>query len=363
MSKSEDSEKVRKIIHVDMDAFYAAVEQRDNPALRGLPVVVGGPPNSRGVVTTCSYEARKFGVRSAMPSSTAYKLCPRAIFVKPRFDVYKQVSQQVREIFFEYTDLVEPLSLDEAYLDVTENKKSIPLATEVAQSILKDIRKRTHLTASAGVSFNKFLAKVASDVNKPNGITVVTPRMADDFIRRLPIGKFYGVGKVTEGKMKEMGIESGADLLKLDKEELIRRFGKVGSYYYNIVRGRDNRPVNPHRIRKSIGQERTLDLDTDDKDFMLDILDKLAGRVESYMRKHSITGRTITLKIKFYDFKSLTRSITLPEPVNDSATIMKHIRVLLDKTEAGKIKVRLLGVTLSNFNESTANEEQKPLPW
>lgn len=363
MNDDNGGEKVRKIIHVDMDAFYASVEQRDNPALRGLPVVVGGPPNSRGVVTTCSYEARTFGVRSAMASSQAYKLCPQAIFVKPRFEVYKQVSRQVREIFYEYTDLVEPLSLDEAYLDVTENKKDIQLATEVAQRILKEIRKRTSLTASAGVSFNKFLAKVASDVNKPNGITVVTPRMADVFIRRLPIGKFYGVGKVTERKMKEMGIHSGDDLLKLDKEELTRRFGKAGSYYYNIVRGKDNRPVNPHRIRKSVGQERTLANDTDDKTYMLDILTKLAKQVENYLQKNDIAGRTVTLKIKYFDFKSITRSITLLEPVDSSTAIMEQIPLLLEKTEAGKKKVRLLGVTLSNFDQSGSDDEQKPLPW
>jgi DNA polymerase-4 len=359
---NDKSEQVRKIIHVDMDAFYASVEQRDNPALRGQPVIVGGPPNSRGVVTTCSYEARKYGVHSAMPSNTAYRLCPHAVFVKPRFSVYQEVSRQVREIFREFTDLVEPLSLDEAYLDVTENKKGIPLATEVAQQILREIRKRTRLTASAGVSFNKFLAKVASDVNKPNGITVVTPKMADRFIDRLPIGKFYGVGKVTERKMLEMGIKTGADLKQLDQEELLSRFGKAGGYYYNIVRGLDHRPVNPHRIRKSIGQERTLDQDIDDKQQMLDILEKLAAGVEKYLKKHDITGQTITLKIKYYNFKSITRSITVQEPVNGAAAIMTYIPPLLDKTDAGRLKVRLLGISLSKLSDPVGEEDKKDPP-
>jgi DNA polymerase-4 len=354
-------QKVRKIIHVDMDAFYASVEQRDNPELRGKPVIVGGSPHSRGVVTTCSYEARKFGVRSAMPSSTAYRLCPQGIFVKPRFDAYKKVSREVREIFHEYTDLVEPLSLDEAYLDVTENKKSMPLATDIAQHILKEIYKRTRLTASAGVSFNKFLAKVASDVNKPNGITVVTPKMAPQFIRNLPIGKFFGVGKVTEKKMLSMGIKTGADLMKLDKKELLEKFGKVGQYYFNIVRGLDHRPVNPNRIRKSVGQERTLSKDIDNKDQMLEHLENAAQGVASYLQKHEIKGRTITLKVKYFNFKQITRSISLPEPISDFEAIMKHIPGLLDKTDAGKTKVRLLGISLSNLTDSKTPPVNKSL--
>lgn len=345
---------IRKIIHVDMDAFYASVEQRDRPELRGKPVIVGGPPNSRGVVTTCSYEARKYGVHSAMPSSTAYRLCPHAIFVPPRFAVYKQVSDQVREIFHEYTDLVEPLSLDEAFLDVTENKKGIPLATEVAKQVLKEIYEKTRLTASAGVSFNKFLAKVASDINKPHGITVVTPKKAAAFIDGLPIGKFFGVGKVTEKKMHALGIKYGADLKKMEQEVLTKHFGKVGGYFYNIVRGLDNRPVNPHRVRKSLGQELTLSKDTDDRRQMLDILEKLAGSIEKYLKKGHIKGRTITLKVKYYNFKSITRSITIAQPVDESTVIMKHIRALLDKTGAGKIKVRLLGISISNFQDPAA---------
>jgi DNA polymerase IV len=354
--------KVRKIIHVDMDAFYASVEQRDNPELRGKPVIVGGSPQSRGVVTTCSYEARQFGVRSAMPCSTAYRLCPQGIFVKPRFDAYKKASQEIRVIFHEYTDLVEPLSLDEAYLDVTDNKKKMPLATEIAQQILREIYKRTRLTASAGVSFNKFLAKVASDVNKPNGITVVTPKMAPQFIKNLPVGKFFGVGKVTEKKMFAMGIKTGADLMKFEKDELLQRFGKVGGYYFNIVRGYDNRPVNPNRIRKSVGKERTMSTDIDDKEQMLELLEKTAQGVAEYLQKNNTLGRTVTLKVKYYNFKSITRSVSLSEPVNDADTIMTHIRPLLDKTEAGKVKVRLLGVSLSNLtNGNETSQDEKTL--
>lgn len=345
---------VRKIIHVDMDAFYAAVEQRDNPALQGKPVIVGGAPESRGVVSTCSYEARKFGVRSAMPTRTAYRLCPSGIFVRPRFEVYKHVSMQIREIFHSYTDLVEPLSLDEAFLDVTENKMGIPLATEVAKRIREDIYNRTGLTASAGVSFNKFLAKVASDFHKPNGMTVVTPKRAAVFLERLPIGRFFGVGKVTEEKMHRLGIHNGADLKKETKEYLTRHFGKAGGFYYNIVRGLDNRPVNPHRIRKSVGKERTLSRDTADGKEIMDILQTIAGSLETYLEKHEITGRTVTLKVKYFDFRSITRSITLPEPVSGAAEIMSHIPVLLEKTDAGAVKVRLLGISLSSLNTDEA---------
>lgn len=332
-----------------MDAFYASVEQRDHPQLRGKPVVVGGDPQGRGVVSTCSYEARKFGVHSAMASSVAYRLCPHAVFVRPRFDVYKEVSQQIRNIFRQYTDLVEPLSLDEAYLDVTENKKGITYATDIAREILQRIKEETGLTASAGVSFNKFLAKVASDFHKPNGLTVVTPRMADKFIERLPIGKFFGVGKVTEKKMHDMGIKTGADIKKFSREELVKRFGKVGNYYYDISHGCDNRQVNPNRERKSIGQERTLENDIDDHHQMLEILAELAARVEMYMKKHNIKGRTLTVKVKYYDFKSVTRSISPGNVIYEADEMMKYVPALLNKTEAGKKKVRLLGVTVSNF--------------
>lgn len=340
---------MRKIIHVDMDAFYASVEQRDKPELKGKPVVVGGDPQGRGVVSTCSYEARKYGIHSAMASSVAYRLCPHAVFVYPRFDVYKSVSEQIRKIFLDYTDLVEPLSLDEAYLDVTQNKKGAVYATDIAREILKRIRLETGLTASAGVSFNKFLAKVASGAHKPNGLTVVTPKVAPQFIDRLPIGKFHGVGKVTERKMLEMGIKTGADLKKFSREELVRRFGKVGNYYYCIANGEDDRPVNPNRERKSVGQERTLDVDIDDIGKMMEILQTLAVGVEEYMKRKNIKGRTVTLKIKYYDFKSVTRCVTLDEGVFEASVMMEHVPGLLEKTEAGKKKVRLLGISISNF--------------
>lgn len=270
---------LRKIIHVDMDAFYAAVEQRDNPQLRGQPVIVGGDPGTRGVVATCSYEARKFGIHSAMSAARAYRLCPQAIFVRPRFDAYRAVSIQIRELFHEYTDLVEPLSLDEAFLDVTENKQGIEYGTRAAREILQQIQQRTGLTASAGVSYNKFLAKVASDVNKPAGLTVVTPEQAQDFIAELPIRRFHGVGRVTEKRMLARGIATGADLRQSTQEDLQRWFGKSGPYFYNIARGIDNRAVMPNRLRKSIGKETTLNEDCYDKGEMMIILNRLSEQV------------------------------------------------------------------------------------
>ena len=347
---------IRKIIHIDMDAFYASVEQRDRPELKGKPVIVGGDPLSRGVVAACSYEARKFGVHSAMASSTAYKLCPDAVFIRSRFDAYRAVSSQIREIFCEYTDLVEPLSLDEAFLDVTENHKGIPSATLIAQEIKEKIFQRTcGLTSSAGVSFNKFIAKVASDINKPDGITVITPDMAEEFIDRLPIRKFFGVGKVTEEKMLSHGIKTGADLKKYKKEQLIQTFGKSGIYFYDIAHGLDDRPVEPNRIRKSIGKETTLLEDIDDADQMIEILENIADRLENSLIKREAKGRTITLKIKYFDFQSITRSITIDEPADTSGVIMRFIKPLLSKTEAGEKKVRLLGISISNFDDQESN--------
>jgi len=356
----------RKIIHIDMDAFYASVEQRDTPELKGKPVIVGGDLNQRGVVAACSYEARKFGIHSAMASSTAYKLCPAAVFIRPRFDVYKAVSSEIREIFHDYTNLVEPLSLDEAFLDVTENFKQVASATLIAKEIREQIYSRTgRLTASAGVSFNKFLAKVASDINKPDGITVITPEMADSFIDRLPIRKFFGVGKVTEEKMMGFGIKTGADLKKFNKEKLIQFFGKSGNYFYNIAHGKDDRPVEPNRIRKSIGKETTLPEDIDDKDEMLEILENIAIKLENLLIRHDAKGKTITLKIKYFDFRSITRSITIDEPVDSASVIMKYITPLLSKTEAGDRKVRLLGISISNFHVPDiviGKDGQLPLP-
>jgi DNA polymerase-4 len=343
---------IRKIIHIDMDAFYASVEQRDRPELKGKPVIVGGDPQSRGVVAACSYEAREFGIHSAMASSTAYRLCPDAVFIRPRFDMYRAVSAQIREIFYEYTDLVEPLSLDEAFLDVTENYKGLPSATLIAKEIKRKIYHRTErLTASAGVSFNKFLAKVASDMNKPDGITVITPDMADDFIDRLPIRKFFGVGKVTEEKMLNLGIKTGADLKRYRKEQLIQIFGKSGSYFYNIAHGMDDRPVEPNRIRKSIGKETTFSEDIADTEQMIGILENIADRLENSLIKREAKGRTITLKVKYFDFQSVTRRITIDEPVDNASVIMRYVKPLLTKTEAGIKKVRLLGISVSNFDD------------
>jgi DNA polymerase-4 len=359
--------KIRKIIHIDMDAFYASVEQRDRPELKGKPVIVGGDPNSRGVVAACSYEARKFGIHSAMPSSRAYKLCPHAVFLRPRFDVYRSVSNDIREIFQEYTDIVEPLSLDEAFLDVTKNKRGITSATLIAQEILKKIYEKTgQLTASAGVSFNKFLAKVASDFNKPNGITVITPDDATDFIDKLPIRKFFGVGKVTEEKMHNLGIETGVDLKRMEKERLINIFGKAGNYFYNIAQGIDNRPVETEWIRKSIGKETTFSEDIDDKEQMIEILTQLAVKIENILKRDGREGMTVTLKVKYFDFQSITRRITVSEPIAGADIIMKYVPSLLDNTEAGMKKVRLLGISISNFTDESCKVRkciQLPLPF
>ncbi len=338
-----------KIVHIDMDAFFAAVEQRDNPALRGKPVVVGGDPESRGVVCTASYEARKFGIHSAMPSRQAYLACPHAIFLHPRFEAYKEASQQIREIFSRYTDLVEPLSLDEAYLDVTQNKVGQPSATLLAESIRRDIYAATQLTASAGVSYNKFLAKVASDMNKPDGITVITPDQAQDFIDTLSIRKFHGVGVATERKMKALGIHNGVDLRSWDKMDLMQQFGKAGLYYYNIVRGVDSRPVVASRERKSLGKETTFDFDVGDKEKIQETLQGLAEEVEGSARRKKILGRTITLKVRYDDFETLTRSQTVAKPTRNANEVMAVIETLMSKTEIGDRDVRLVGLSLTNL--------------
>jgi DNA polymerase-4 len=357
----------RKIIHVDMDAFYASVEQRDNPDFRGRPVLVGGSPKSRGVVAACSYEARKYGIHSAMASARAYILCPKAVFVEPRFYVYKLVSAQIREIFHEYTDMVEPLSLDEAFLDVTHNQKEMTSATAIAREILVKIYQKTNgLTASAGVSFNKFLAKVASDVHKPNGLTVITPLKADRFIDQLPIGKFFGIGRVTEKKMVKLGIRTGADLRRFKKEKLLRLFGKAGGYFYDIAHCIDDRPVVTHWIRKSIGKEVTLKEDIEDTTAMLAILDQLAHQVANTMEKDQREGLTITLKVKYFDFKCITRSITVSPAISKADDIMTYVPGLLQNTNAGTKKVRLLGISVSNFLDQGRCREkyyQLPLPF
>lgn len=340
-----------KIIHIDMDAFFASIEQRDNPELRGKPVAVGGS-KLRGVVAAASYEARKFGVRSAMPSITAKRLCPDLVFVKSRFPVYKEVSQQVREIFYSYTDLVQPLSLDEAYLDVTENKFGIGSAVLVAEQIRAKIFEKTGLTASAGVSYCKFLAKTASDVNKPNGLKLITRDEAEQFLEELPIRKFYGIGKVTAAKMQRMGIFNGADLKKRSEIELRQRFGKVGSHYYRIVRGIDERPVNPNRIRKSIGAERTFSENLSKLEDMEAKIDLVAERVYEAMVKLDNFGRTVTMKGKTPDFQIITRSRSFGSEIRDLETLQRIGKELLRENLDELPEVRLLGIAVSNLERT-----------
>lgn len=340
-----------------MDAFYASVEQRDNPRLRGLPVIVGGPPDSRAVVCTASYEARRFGIHSAMACSKAYRLCPQAVFVLPRFEAYRAVSEKIREIFFEYTDLVEPLSLDEAYLDVTVNRLEIPYAVTIAKEIKRKIFERTHLTATAGVASGKFLAKVASGMNKPDGLTVIRPEEAESFLERLAIGKFYGVGKVTERRMKEAGIESGADLKKKTCAELETLFGKSGLYYYQVVRGIDDSPVVSFRERKSVGIEDTFERDIADRNDLMDRLRSLAGGLSRRLAAHGKIGRTLTLKIKYADFEQHTRSETTGSaPVDAPALFAAGIRLLDAAREPGRA-VRLLGLTVSGFGGPVRDDD------
>jgi DNA polymerase-4 len=331
-----------------MDAFFASVEQRDNPQLRGKPVAVGGS-EERGVVAAASYEARKFGVRSAMGSKTAKRLCPNLIFVPPRFEQYKEVSSQIRAIFHEYTDLVEPLSLDEAYLDVTENFKNIPLATVIAEQIRAKIKETTSLTASAGVSFNKFLAKTASDVNKPDGMFVIKPHQADAFVDTLAIKRFYGVGRVTAEKMTKMGILTGKDLKERSLEFLVNNFGKAGRYYYDICRGEDNRRVNPDRIRKSIGVENTFNKDLVGQDEIYREIDVILEQLWKRINRANVFGKTLTLKMKYEDFEIISRSKTSQLLLTDEkhiAQIAYEMLNLLLPTEKG---IRLLGLTISNL--------------
>jgi DNA polymerase-4 len=340
----------RKIIHIDMDAFYASVEQRDFPELRGKPVIVGSP-EGRGVVLTASYEARKFGVRSAIPGREAKRLCPDGIFVPPRFPVYKEVSQHIREIFLRYTDLVEPLSLDEAYLDVTENKLQIASALQIAQEIKNAIKQEINLTASAGVSVNKFVAKVASGMQKPDGLTFIHPSKIEAFMEQLPVKDFHGIGKVTAEKMNKSGLFTGADLKKLTQEELVKQYGKPGNFYYSIVRGIDNRPVQPDRETKSVSVEDTFAEDVLDLEKMESELDKLSNLLFIRLKRHELFGRTITLKVKYHDFKIISRSKTFPEKINDVSVIIQTSKELLRQTEAGHKKIRLLGIGVSGFEE------------
>ncbi len=343
-----DEIPIRKIIHVDMDAFFASVAQLDNPDLRGKPIAVGGS-SERGVVSAASYEARKFGVRSAMSSVVAKKLCPDLIFVKSNFERYKEISQKIRTIFLEYTDKVEPLSLDEAYLDVTENKTGNPSATLIAKEIRQKIFEQTGLTASAGISINKFIAKVASDINKPNGQKTIAPEEVLDFIESLDIRKFYGVGKVTQEKMYNLGIFTGKDLKTKSLEYLTETFGKSGAYYYYVVRGIHKSEVKPNRIRKSLGAERTFSENISSEIFMLERLQDIADEIERRLKKSKVSGKTITLKIKYSDFTLQTRSKTLPYFISDKGLILETVKELLFQ-EKTHDSVRLLGISLSNLN-------------
>ncbi|MBA0883311.1 DNA polymerase IV [Flavobacterium undicola] len=338
----------RKIIHIDMDAFYASVEQMDNPELRGKPLAVGGSEN-RGVVAAASYEARKFGVRSAISGVLAKKYCPELIFVRPRFERYKEISTQIHKIFRDYTDLIEPLSLDEAYLDVTQNKKGNPSASLLAQEIRNRIFNEIGLTASAGISINKFVAKIASDYNKPNGQKTVTPDEVIPFLEVLPIRKFYGVGKVTTEKMYQLGIFTGLELKSKSLEFLEKHFGKSGSYYYYVVRGIHNSEVKSSRIAKSVAAEHTFDVNLSSEIFMLEQLELIANSLERRLKKHNVSGKTVTLKIKYSDFTQQTRSKTLQYFIADKGLILETVKELLYQ-ERMKDSVRLLGISMSNLN-------------
>lgn len=346
------AQQIRKIIHIDMDAFYASVEQRDNPEYQGKPLAVGGSANQRGVVAAASYEARKFGIHSAMPSKIAIARCPSLIIVYPRFDIYRAISAQIHNIFRCYTDIFEPVALDEAYLDVTENKQGLPYASTVARHIRAKIFQETNLTASAGVSINKFLAKMASGINKPNGMTVILPEQAQEFVEALPIEKFHGIGKVTAVKMKDLGIRTGADLKQRGLEFLVRQFGKAGNYYYNIARAKDNRAVEPNRIRKSIGAENSFAEDLSNKEKILIELEQIARTLHQRIDKHQASGRTLTLKIKFADYQQITRSKTFENYINSLDLIINISVKLLETIDLEGKSIRLLGISLSNLENT-----------
>jgi DNA polymerase-4 len=343
-------EEQRKIIHIDMDAFYASVEQRDHPELRGRPVAVGGN-KERGVVAAASYEARKFGVHSALPSARAAKLCPDLIFVKPRFETYRKVSQEIRSIFYQYTDLVEPLSLDEAYLDVTLAKQGPPSATLIAKSIKAEVLEKTQLTASAGISYNKFLAKTASDMDKPDGLFTILPEEAEEFLEKLPIKKFHGIGSATAEKMKHAGIFTGADLKSKSLADLTRRFGKMGAHYYYICRGIDRRQVEPHRERKSVSAEQTFDEDVTTMEEFKHRLAPIMEEVYKRYEKHAVAGRTCTLKVKYSDFKQITRSRSADTPIRNRPAFDEMVQNLITPDLIQEKGIRLLGVGISNFEE------------
>jgi len=341
-----------------MDAFFASVEQRDQPELQGKPVIVGGQPNSRGVVAACSYEARQFGIRSAMSCSRAITLCPQAIFVPPRFDSYKQVSKIILEIFWRYASDVEPLSLDEAYLDVSQNTTFEGSATRIAKAIKKDITKETQLIASAGVSYNKFLAKIASDMDKPDGLYVIRPEQGESFIANLPIGKFYGVGPATEAKMNKLGIKTGNDLRTKSTFDLAKHFGKSAEYFFQIARGIDNRPVRSSRIRKSLGKETTFKNDIHNKKVLIETLNELAQKVFENLETQQFIAKTITLKIKYANFKTVTRSYSDTKSFIPLTQMPTLIIDLLSRTEAGRQGVRLVGISASGLRKTGFAEQE-----
>jgi DNA polymerase-4 len=353
---SAEADGLRKIVHIDMDAFYASVEQRENPELRGKPVAVGGS-RERGVVAAASYEARKFGVRSAMPSVTAKRKCPELIFVKPRFDVYKAISLQIREIFAEYTPIVEPLSLDEAYLDVTENLKGISSATQIAEEIRSRIRSETDLTASAGVSYNKFLAKLASDHRKPDGLFVITPKMGPEFVAGLAVRKFHGVGPATAAKMGRLGIKTGLDLRTQSLAFLQQNFGKVGIYYYWAARAVDKRPVRADRIRKSVGAENTFPADLLTFEAARAALQEIVEKVWRYCEGSGLRGRTVTLKVKFANFQQITRSRTGQLQIRTQSELEQLGDALLEPLFPVEKGIRLLGISLSSLKAEEAQRE------
>lgn len=340
---------MRKIIHIDMDAFFASIEQRDNPEYRGKPLAVGYA-GERGVVAAASYEARRYGVRSAMSSRMALKRCPHLIFTPSRFDAYKEVSRQIMNIFGEYTDLIEPLSLDEAFLDVTENHKNIRSATIIAKEIKQKIKDTTQITASAGVSFNKFLAKIASDYNKPDGLFVIQPKDAEKFVESLAIERFFGVGKVTAKYMHQIGIKNGLDLKQRSESELTAHFGKMGHQFYQYARGLDDRPVEPDRIRKSLGAENTFEKDMDSYEELTTEMEAIAREVIRRISKRSFYGRTVTLKIKYADFKTISRSKTLSEPISNYEMLIDIGKELLQMVDISP-KVRLLGLSIKNNDD------------
>ncbi len=354
----------RYILHIDMDAFFASVEQLDNPKYGGRPLIVGGNPEGRGVVAACSYEARRYGIHSAMSGAKAIRLCPHAVFVRPRIPRYREISSHIMEIFRRFTADVEPLSLDEAFLDISENHSNMESAAKTAEEIRSTIFSETGLTASAGVSYNKFLAKTASDINKPDGLTVITWEEAKEFIAALPIGKFFGVGRVTEKKMHKLGVRCGKDLLRFDQEELTALFGKTGTFFYMIARGVDRRPVQLRRSRKSVGSETTLAEDTCDMTRIQEVLTLLAEKVGSAIHKKRMAGHTLTLKVRYHDFTTVTRSLSLHTPIHSAEEILQHTPHLLRTTEAGSIQLRLLGLTLSNLTSQTDSRPvQLSLPF